>query len=173
MSRRKIPTIPHQETRNWQGIVANDPPWERHSYAAISAQADRMLAERQRAFPALIDNGTLTVEDAESELRIWTIIAGDWHWIATGEGERAEFGTLAARRAAMDSSLARIAEHAREYGGFTDKLNEMANLLIAMRWHLEPAQLNRERNVYWAAEINRELRKTDTEIPDNQRSLAA
>ena len=138
MNWRNRASPPESETRQWQGIVSQHPPYDRYNRKEIARQAADMLAERKSKYPALIENGQIDGQFAADQIAIWSIIAADWHWIAFGEGAPAAIETLQPRRDAIDASLRALAEILCERGGFTDELNDKAHLVIAMRWHLEP-----------------------------------
>lgn len=124
--------------RVWGQIETDNPPVGIYDYADLRAMADRLLATREKRFPALVAAGKLDAAEAQAELVTFRMIAADWRWICTGEGQPAPVATLALRRAALDRSLATIAEIAREEGRFSDELAAQADAVIAMRWHLEP-----------------------------------
>lgn len=126
--------------RIWQGIETFDPPNRIHDHANLLAMAERMLAVREKRFPALIIAGKMSAEQAEAEIATFRLIAADWRFICTGEGEPAPLGSIAQRRAAIDASLRTIAEIAREEGTFSDALADQAESVIALRWHLEPGR---------------------------------
>lgn len=126
--------------RVWQGIETDDPPPALYDYADHLAMAERMLATREKRFPAMLQRGQLDPAEAELELAVFRAIVADWRWICTGEGEPAPIATLDLRRAALDRSIATIAEIAREQGGFSNGLAAQADSVIAMRWHLEPGR---------------------------------
>jgi len=128
-------------TRVWQGIEAEDPPCLRHDFPELLAMAERMLASREKRFPAMIAAGQIAPDVAARQLELFRQIAADWRWICTGEGDIAPVATIAARREALDDSLRTIAAVARERGGFDAELEQQAHLVIAMRWHLEPERL--------------------------------
>lgn len=124
--------------RAWQGIETDDPPYGLYDYADLLAMAEHLLASRVKRFPVLVREGKLEAGQAEAELATFRMIAADWRWICTGEGEPAPMTTLDLRRAALDRSIATIAEIARDDGGFSPELAAQADSVIAMRWHLEP-----------------------------------
>lgn len=126
--------------RVWQGIETFDPPFGLYDYDGLLAMAERMLVSREKRFPALIRAGKVSAEEAEAELATFRMIAADWRWICTGEGEAAPLASLDVRRAALDASLRTIAEIARDEGTFSDELAAQAECVIAMRWHLEPGR---------------------------------
>lgn len=128
------------QLRVWQGIETIDPPECRNDYPELLAMGQAMLASRQRRFPDLIRSGQIDAAAAQDELSTFAAIVADWQWILTGEGQPAAQDTLAARTAALDDSLATIAAIAREQEGFDDQLARQAQLVIALRWHLEPGR---------------------------------
>ena len=147
------PGNPDFPTRVWRGIEAIDPPWAAGDYPAILAMAGSMLAARQSRFPQTVAAGTLTRAEAEAQLATFAAIAADWRWIVTGEGQRAHLSTLQARRDALDASLDTIAAIARDERGFSKPLTAQAQIVIAMRWHLEP-----ERRTHAAAALTHLIR---------------
>lgn len=127
--------------RIWQGIETFDPPNRIHDHADLLAMAERMLAVREKRFPALIAAGKMSVGQAEAEIATFRLIVADWRFICTGEGEPAPIASLEQRRTAIDASLRTIAEIAREEGTFSDALADQAECVIALRWHLEPGRM--------------------------------
>ncbi|WP_062347190.1 hypothetical protein [Novosphingobium sp. CCH12-A3] len=126
--------------RIWQGIETFDPPNRIHDHADLLAMAERMLAMREKRFPALIAAGKMSAGQAEAEIATFRRIVADWRFICTGQGEPAPIASLEQRRAAIDASLRTIAEIAREEGTFSDALADQAECVIALRWHLEPGR---------------------------------
>lgn len=132
------PVADPRPRRVWGRIETDDPPCGIYDYAALRAMADRLLTTREKRFPALVTAGKLDAAEAQAELTTFRMIAADWCWICTGEGTPAPIGSIELRRAALDRSLATIADIAREEGRFSDELAAQADAVIAMRWHLEP-----------------------------------
>lgn len=126
--------------RIWQGIETFDPPNRIHDHADLLAMAERMLAVREKRFPALIAAGKMSAGQAEAEIATFRLIVADWRFICTGEGEPAPIASLEQRRTAIDASLRTIAEIAREEGTFSAALADQAECVIALRWHLEPGR---------------------------------
>lgn len=122
----------------WGQIETENPPRNIYDYDDLRAMADRLLASREKRFPALVAAGKMDAVEAEAELATFRAIAADWQWLCTGEGQAAPIATLGLRRAALDRSIATIAEIARDEGGFSPELAAQADAVIAMRWHLEP-----------------------------------
>ncbi|NLR72844.1 hypothetical protein HGI47_18370 [Novosphingobium sp. ERN07] len=141
--------------RIWQGIETFDPPNRIHDHAELLGMAERMLASREKRFPALVTAGKMSADEAEAEIGTFRLIAADWRFICTGEGEPAPLASLDQRRAAIDASLRTIAEIAREEGTFSDALADQAECVIALRWHLEPG-----RRTAALSQLAREIRAT-------------
>ncbi len=131
----KYANVPH---RVWQGLTCPEPPCEANSLEDIAAQAKKMLAQREKNFPAMVQRGQLSADEAQAQIAIWRSIAADWHWIITGEGEPADKLTVFERRDAIDASLRTLAEIYAENHGLDDATAHQANLVIAMRWHIDP-----------------------------------
>ena len=53
--------------------------------APLAREAAASLQRRQELYPALVEKGTLSAEKAAWEIRVWTAIAADWHWVVTME----------------------------------------------------------------------------------------
>lgn len=151
----RAPTAPSQVNgrKVWGQIETENPPRNIYDYDDLRAMADRLLASREKRFPALIAAGKLDAVEAEAELSTYRAIAADWHWLCTGEGQPAPIATLGLRRAALDRSIATIAEIARDDGCFSKELAAQADAVIAMRWHLEPG-----RQTHVLAAITHEIR---------------
>lgn len=126
-------------TRIWQGIEAEDPPCLRRDYPELRAMADKLYESRRASFPALVDDGQLTADEAARQLALFEQIAAHWRWIITGQGEPAPHATLYDRTDALDESLRTIAGIARERGDFDTELAHQAHCVIALRWHHEHA----------------------------------
>lgn len=160
--------------QSWQGILCPEPPPLRGNTPKIAAQAAKMLEDRLRRYPFMVKEGRITKAVADDEIKVWSLIASDWHWIMTGEGEPAPIEKMCERRAAIDKSLANLADIHREHGDFTMRTNFIAHLIIAMRWHLEPERGCRD--IYWHASITHDLRKRaarDRQWQNPQRSKVA
>lgn len=118
----------------WHGIEAECPPVRRHDYGALLDMAQHMLAQRQRAYPKMIERREIAAEAAQADIDAITDLAADWRWVVTGAGAPAHLASLAARGAALDKSIITIADIARDSGGFSDDLAARALLVIALRW---------------------------------------
>lgn len=53
--------------------------------APLAREAAASLQRRQELYPALVEKGALSAEKAAWEIRVWTAIAADWHWVVTME----------------------------------------------------------------------------------------
>ncbi|GGZ02508.1 hypothetical protein [Novosphingobium colocasiae] len=125
--------------RIWSGIETEEPPVRRDDWPDLAAMAEAMLETRRRRFPDMVRSGRMAADAAAAEIATFEAIARDWLWILRGQGEPAGIETLPARAAALDRSLHTLLDLAREAGGFTADLADKAHLVIALRWHCEPA----------------------------------
>ncbi|MEW4466283.1 hypothetical protein AB1K62_00440 [Parasphingorhabdus sp. JC815] len=141
--------------RDWMGIISPEPPTLRGDHHAILDQARQMLATRKRKLPYLVHQRKMKKQDADHQIAIFTFIVEDWEWIVTGKGQRACSTNYQDRKDQLDQSLSTIAEIAKE-NGFDEKLERQAQLVIAMRWHLEKKHFRKD--VYWLAATTHELR---------------
>lgn len=137
--------------REWFGILSPDPPPARHDWPELLEMAQTMLDSRCKRYPGEVDGGRMDAGLAAREIRTFEAIVADWTFIVHGTGEPAGEDTLEARREALDSSIVTIAMIAREQHGFSPKLEDQADRVIALRWHLLPgmrtaalARLNHE-----------------------------
>lgn len=137
----------------WQGLVCPEPPTRINHHRAIADLAAKLLQQRRSKYPDMAERGAIDPQQAENEIAYWSLIAQDWLWIATGEGAPAPAETIAERRETIDASLKKIADICHQREDITDELSEIAELLIAMRWHLMPQR--RGNDVYMQAELNR------------------
>jgi hypothetical protein len=129
--------------RVWHGIESPEPPVAAADYAAIRAMAERMLEARRKRFPQMIAAGRMSAEDATAQIAVFEALAAEWRWMETGEGAPADYALLPAITAALDASIATIAEIAMEDGGLSVELAAQAEWVIAMAWHLEPGRRTR------------------------------
>ena len=129
-----------QSVSSWQGIEAPEPPDCVLDHADLLAMARRMLQARQSGFPKLVADGQMDEAAAQQEIAVFEGIVATWQFIVTGEGEPAPWFALPDQRAALDSSLAKIAQLAGEAGGFPPQLEAQARWVIALRWHIEPGR---------------------------------
>ena len=156
-------------TRNWRGILAEDPPWAASDWPDLLAMAESMLATRRKRFPDWIREKRITRKEAEDELATFEALAGHWCWVVTGTGEPGHLSTLIARQDALDSSLDTIAQIAGDRGGFTAELALQAQHVIALRWH---AELDRELALIRNIRLTREIRAKAANAAEPRRSAA-
>lgn len=123
--------------RDWQGILSPEPPSQAWHLAAILDQAEQMLKSRKRALPQRANRGKISWNEANSQIAIFDFIVADWRWLVLGEGEPAHPSSRQDRKAALDKSIATIADIAAERGEFDEQLDAQAQLVIAMRWWLD------------------------------------
>jgi hypothetical protein len=124
-------------------------PLYAHDWPALLEQARSALAQRQQAYPAWIERGRLTREEADHDIRGWELLVAEWQWIVSaGEsGERPPFDTLHIRRDAVALSLQRI-DAELQRGNRSHTILRQAHLVQALHWHLhrlrwhEPAVLS-------------------------------
>jgi hypothetical protein len=91
----------------------------------------------------MIAAGRMSAEDAAAQIAVFEALAAEWRWMETGEGAPADYALLPAITAALDASIATIAEIAMEDGGLSVELAAQAEWVIAMAWHLEPGRRTR------------------------------
>jgi hypothetical protein len=137
------PAPAKEPRRVWHGIESPEPPVAAADYAAIRAMAERMLEARRKRFPQLIAAGRMEAGDAAAQIAVFEALAAEWRWMATGTGAPADHAMLPAITAALDTSIATIAEIAMEDGGLSMDLAAQAEWVIAMAWHLEPGRRTR------------------------------
>jgi hypothetical protein len=145
-------------TRDWNGVIAMDPPDMRGRSGPLIAMVETMLASRQRNYPAMIEQGTLDPDDAAAEIAAIESILADCRFIWLGEGSPASMIDLPARQQALDRSLATLAGLADRFGHFTPERAHQAECVVALRWHFETDR--------WSASIARRL-LTPSQPPEN------
>lgn len=121
-------------------IVLPEPPPLWRDYDDLRRMAETMLAARRESFPKRISAGQLAADEAERELRAFADLVRDWEFICDGEGQPASYASEQNRRDTLDQAIVRIAAYAAEHGGFSDQLEDQAQRVIALRWHLEPGR---------------------------------
>jgi hypothetical protein len=80
-------------------------------YATLAREAAAAVERRQAQYPALVERGKLSADQANAEIRVWRAIAEDWRWVVTLERIDAPPATLDEKVAALEES-ARRAERA-------------------------------------------------------------
>ncbi|MBA4766095.1 MAG: hypothetical protein H2049_00485 [Porphyrobacter sp.] len=132
-----------QQERRWPAdgrpaIILPEPPPAWRDFADLRRMAETMLASRRESFPKRVAAGELAAEEAAREMRAFADLVRDWAFIADGEGEPAGIASEQDRRDALDQAIVRLASYAAEHGGFSQELEDQAQRVIALRWHLEP-----------------------------------
>jgi hypothetical protein len=144
----------------WQSPGYVEPP-PRPVYAddwdLLLAQAERSLETRCKAYPEWIESGRITREDAERDIRAWDMIAAEWRWIVSEEGD-APIGleALRLRRDAVALSLDRVGEQLSRGNRSHDVLRQ-AHLLLALSWHLRRLE-HGDPAIHFIVRLNRSLR---------------
>ncbi|MFZ2995919.1 hypothetical protein [Sphingobium sp.] len=77
------------------------------TYAPLAAEAVAAIERREAQYPALIALGKISSEQAEQEIRVWSAIAADWHWVVTMQRPDAPAATLQEKIAAVQDSVSR------------------------------------------------------------------
>ncbi|QDH34004.1 hypothetical protein [Porphyrobacter sp. YT40] len=121
-------------------IILPEPPPAWRDHEELRNMAQSMLDSRRASFPQRIAAGKLCPDEAARELRAFADLVRDWEFICDGEGQPADTGSEQARRDALDAAIGRIAAYAAQHGGFSEQLDDQANRVIALRWHLEPGR---------------------------------
>ena len=80
-------------------------------YTRLAREAAAAVERRQAQYPALVERGKLSADQADAEIRVWCAIAADGRWVVTLERIDAPPATLAEKLAALEES-ARRAERA-------------------------------------------------------------
>lgn len=104
-------------------------------YHLLLEHCEAALARRQESYPALISRGDLDSVEAQADIAAWTLLAQEWRWIQTGEGQAPHWSSLFDRIAAVDLALQRV-EKAIEQRGPTPELRHQLACNQALRWHL-------------------------------------
>jgi len=121
-------------------IVLPEPPPAWRDFGDLRRMAEAMLASRRESLPKRVSAGELASEEAARELRAFGDLVRDWEFICDGEGEPVSPATEQDRRDALDAAILRLAIFAAEHGGFSEQLEDQAQRVIALRWHLEPGR---------------------------------
>lgn len=122
--------------RVWGRIETTEPPLLAHCHADLLAMLSRMLGQRTRRYPEMIQRGEIEAATAAAEIETFTALVTDWHWMVSGEGQPSPLGCWPRMIATIDGSLSTIADLAREAGGFSKALADQAHHVLAIRWHL-------------------------------------
>jgi len=121
-------------------IILPEPPPAARDFGDLRRMAETMLTSRRESLPKRVAAGELAPEEADRELRAFADLVRDWEFITDGEGEPAGIASEQDRRDALDAAIVRLAVYAAEHGGFSEQLEDQAQRVIALRWHLEPGR---------------------------------
>ena len=125
------------------------------SYSDLAAEAAAAVCRREEQYPALIDAGKISPEQAAREIRVWRSIASDWHWVVSLERRDAEPATLEEKIAALEESCRRAERPLRKAFAAADSSvrtawqREMPIALIADRYGEAAAPFLTEWDRYW------------------------
>ena len=76
-------------------------------FTALAREAAAAIERREQQYPALINAGKISAEQAAREIRVWRSIAADWHWVVSLERQDATAATLEEKIAALEDSTRR------------------------------------------------------------------
>lgn len=77
------------------------------SFSLLADEASAAVRRREAQYPALIEAGKISEEQAAREIRVWLSIAADWHWVVTLERRNADAASLEEKIAALEDSTRR------------------------------------------------------------------
>lgn len=117
------------------GTPLADDPYLLLDYDSLLAHCEAALARRQESYPKLIARSELAADEAQADITAWTLLAQEWRWIISGEGQCPPPWTLFDRIEAVDLALQRV-EKAIERQGLTADLRHQLGCNQALRWHL-------------------------------------
>lgn len=123
--------------RVWGRIETTEPPMLAHCHDDLLAMLTRMLGQRTRRYPEMIQRREIDAATAAADIEVFTALVADWQWMVTGEGAASALGCWPRMIAAIEQSLATIADLVREAGGFSKPLADQAHHVLAIRWHLD------------------------------------
>ena len=124
-------------------------------FTALAQEAADAVGRRERQYPALIDAGKISPEQAAREIRVWRSIASDWHWVVSLERRDAEPATMEEKTAALEESCRRAERALRKAFAAADRSvraawqREMPIALIAERYGEAAAPFLTEWDRYW------------------------
>jgi len=125
------------------------------SYAPLADEAAAAVERREQKYPALIDAGKISAEQAREEIRVWRSIAADWHWVVTLDRQKVEPATLDEKVAALEESCRRAERALRKAFAAADSSvrtawqRDMPIALIADRYGESASALLTEWDRYW------------------------
>lgn len=126
-------------------------------YPVLLAQAETALGRRLSSYPEMVAKGTLNKEEADKDVRGWTLLVAEWRWIVHGTGKRPRLETLPDRIAAVDLALERIEKAIQRGNRSKDVLHQLA-CNRAMRWHLDRRAYG-DVAVHFYADLTRKIRE--------------
>lgn len=129
-------------------------------HPALLALAQAALARRRAAYPDLVSAGKMPEADAKADVAAWELLAAEWDWICTGNGEAPPRWTLHDRIDAVDLAIERTSAAlaaAPMRGGERESLRHLRDLYRAMHHHLALAGFGGQRCHHFAR-INHALR---------------
>lgn len=136
-------------------------------HAAILAAAQAAHDRRAEAYPALVERGQLSADDAAADIAAWAALVAEWHWIITGRGEPPASWTLFDRIDAVDRAVDR-ARLALSRNRRNADLQRQLDLYLAMRWHLSRLRWG-DPEVHFMASIGHAHRATLLACPTCER----
>ncbi|WP_260925373.1 hypothetical protein [Novosphingobium sp. 9] len=147
------PTVIWQ-SRDYRPDGTQDLPPLRHEYEAILQQCRTAVARREKAYPQLVREKRLDPETAGRDLDAWRVLATEWQWIVTGEGEAPHHASLPARIDAVALALDRVGAEIQRAP--TDSLLLQRAILEGLAWHLGDGRAGPA--IHHTARINHALR---------------
>lgn len=119
---------------DWRPDGSEDAPIFRHDWPELLQQCRTAVTRREDIYPRLVRDGRMDEAEANRDLGAWKLLAAEWHWIITGEGEAPPLPTLPARIEAVQTALGRADNELRR--NYTEQLLYQRHLLLALAWHL-------------------------------------
>lgn len=108
----------------------------------LASAAERLLADRERAYPLLVERGKLASDAAEAALRCAHALVAQWHWItdrarpALPAFNHETGGSFGAPSSEIAADLARTAVRTRELADRSgdDQIVLLADCYAALAW---------------------------------------
>jgi hypothetical protein len=79
----------------------------RRRFAPLAREAEAALRRREEQYPALVDAGKISAEQAAQEIRVWRAIAADWRRVVDGSADAAAWVSRDGKVAALRESIRR------------------------------------------------------------------
>lgn len=137
---------------DWKAWAPHEPLYA-HQHAQLREQCRIALQRRREAYPEMVAERKLKQADADQDIRSWELLLAEWTWVVDGPAaDGAELPpayTLAARIAAVDLALARIAEQLGR-GNRSHDMMLQSHLNQALRWHLTNLRHDAPAIHFWA-----------------------